>query len=242
MNPSEISTSEPSEFSVAESESERPNNIEELVAGLQRAISEMPVNPEAAAEALAESRSEKIAALREAAALPRRALRTLEDPRREPPAIYSEKQVALGGLLGRGGITFCIIGGAGRGKTVMATALALDAIHSRLATVRYFPLLELMFLFEAVRKDSESRSRYELLSELANVNLLILDECDKGFSTESERRTVFALLDARHRNLRDTLLITHPPECEFESWAGPELVDRIVESGGKLECGWESMR
>lgn len=202
-------------------------------------------------------REERLSRLREDAGLPRRARRFLAEPNqlmkinpdgprlaRLPGQIaWMEKRAALGNKLGQaGGSTIAMIGAKGTGKTVMATALALNVIERRGASVRYRPLLELMMEFEAARKDRSDTSRYELLEELAGVGLLILDECDKGFGTEAEARTVFALLDARHRAERDTLLISHPPEAAFKAWAGPELLDRMNESGGLLTCDWPGMR
>lgn len=198
---------------------------------------------------LQDARLTQILALKRAANLPARAMaaRSAEcgmrsEEAKDIPAQWTAKRLAVGTVFSKKmGATVCLLGASRTGKTVMVVDLALQTIEQRMVSVRYFTLLELLLRFEHCRRESSGQSRSELLEELGDVGLLILDECDKGFGTEAEKRTVFALLDRRHRQYRDTLLVTHPPERAFQAWAGEELLERINEAGGMVRCEWKPL-
>jgi DNA replication protein DnaC len=209
------------------------------------------VSEERLAEQQEDSRQARSARLREEAGLSKRAVRTLGDrgspsaaaPQANHPTLNGWQQALERVRVRFGektGATIGLIGAEGTGKTVLATALALEWT-AQLRSVRYSSLLRLLLALEAGRNGS-GPSRFELLEELAGVSLLILDECDKGFGSEAEKRTVFELLDQRHAACRDTLLISHPPVEQFKAWLGPELMDRMNETGGLVECNWKGMR
>ncbi len=213
---------------------------DEQLALLKARIAELKVITDAqATEALVGAREEREVALVKESNLPARALMVLATLQPEPAQGWLAARDAL---RAKKSGTVLVIGPKGTGKTVLATDLALARIHDGLVRVHYTPLLKLMLRFEAARQDGSQETRHDVLTELAGVGLLIIDEMDKGFDTDAEKRTIFALLDERHNALRPTVLISHPPYVSFSQWAGSELVDRINETGGRIKCNWPGMR
>jgi DNA replication protein DnaC len=66
-----------------------------------------------------------------------------------------------------------LVGGSGSGKTHLATALAMEAC-ARGKRVRFFRVTELATLLLEAR---EERQLARLRSQLAKLNLLVLDQC-----------------------------------------------------------------
>ncbi len=90
-------------------------------------------------------------------------------------------------------------------------------------------------------KDSKE-SEEDVLLKFRKPDLLVLDEIGKRGETEWENRLLFELLNDRYNDVADTLLISnHKPE-EFESSVGPALASRVNETGGIIDCNWESYR
>lgn len=223
----------------AENENSDPEWLAQI-ALLTQGIDRLSVVSESQLAALqGVTHAERVDALLREAGLPRRAMEALERGGVALPSGWVEARAVV--IAQKHG-TVLLMGAKGTGKTVLAVSVALALIHERLVRVHYTPLLKLMLRLEAARRDISSESRLAVLQELGGTGLLILDEMDKGFDTESEKRTVFALLDERHNALRPTLLISHPPYASFSEWAGPELVDRINETGGRIKCTWPGMR
>lgn len=197
------------------------------------------------------------------AGLPARSVRALRESAVVPPARWSAARAWLGERLGSG-VTLPVLGPQGRGKTVLAVAVACDLAKKMPVPPRvcYTTLRELALRLEsALRGGPERETRWEVMQELEAAQLLILDECGKGTETESESKLVFELLDARHRAEKDTLLLSnHGPTPEsgrefsesekqgaaglFAAWCGPSLYQRVMEGkkAAILFCDWEGMR
>ncbi len=135
-----------------------------------------------------------------------------------------------------------ITGPTGVGKSYLACALAHKACregHSAL----YQRLPRLLQDLSLARGDG----RYgALLTSLAKVDVLVLDDWGLAKLTEEHRRDLLELLDDRH-GLRSTLVTSQlPVEHWHERLGDPTLadaiLDRLVHNAYKLTLKGDSMR
>lgn len=192
---------------------------------------------EAAAKQEAEARRliEKIAALRSTWKAPDRCVQFHELNIIDYNALHPWAKALKNtrSILGDG-FTRAIIGSRGTGKTQLGVELMYDvtAIHkpALYCTTLWF-LLELRATY---RKDSKE-TEIDVLERYIRPSLLILDEFGKRGETDWENNMLFQLLDQRHQNLVDTLILSNETKAQFEIAAGPSLNRRIDETGGLLD-------
>ena len=194
---------------------------------------------------VAERREKRRRALLEDSQLPARARRVLADPAHAHHGLAVALQSILDTIRQRHGVSMVFHGLAGRGKTVTATAVALDYI-ARGRSVRYLTLAQLEELYDAARNRPEkedAENPLEFPSEHAvsqglgrgGPDLLIIDECGKSRATDYVMRKLFHLGDARYNEDLDTIYIGNLTQPDFEVWLGASLTDRVNENGGFIE-------
>lgn len=91
------------------------------------------------------------------------------------------------------------------------------------------------------RKDSES-SETEVLSTLANVPLLVIDEIGVQYGTDGEQTIIFDVLDRRYRDMMPTILLTNQAKQGFKEFIGDRSFDRLVENSKWVAFDWDSYR
>jgi DNA replication protein DnaC len=135
-----------------------------------------------------------------------------------------------------------ITGPTGVGKSYLACALAHKACREGYSAL-YQRLPRLLQDLSLARGDG----RYgALLTSLAKMDVLVLDDWGLAKLTEEHRRDLLELLDDRH-GLRSTLVTSQlPVEHWHESLGDPTLadaiLDRLVHNAYKLNLKGESMR
>ena len=142
----------------------------------------------------------------------------------------------------RHGQAVIVTGATGTGKTWLACALGHQACRSGL-TVRY---LRVPRLFDELRISHGDGSFPRRLSQLAKIDLLILDDWGLKPLTAPDRNDLLEILDDR-AGVRATLLTSQMPVAHWHEYLGdPQLadaiLDRIVHSAHKVELKGESMR
>ena len=153
----------------------------------------------------------------------------------------------LKGRLG-GGSLFLLTGPRGTGKTQMATCLG--RLYSlELACSRYMRVADLYMIIKATFNNEGSES--QIIDELSGrvrwdsdnlPRLLVLDEMHDRGGSEWEDRVLNQIVDARYGAKLDTILITNDRGAALKDKIGPSIISRADETGGIIECSWDSFR
>ena len=135
-----------------------------------------------------------------------------------------------------------LIGPSGCGKTYLACALANQACRLGLTTL-YSRSSKLLHHFQIAKADG-SYSR--LLTKLAKLNLLIIDDWGLTPLTAAERRDLLEILDDRY-NRSATLITSQFPVNTWHDLIGEAtiadaILDRLVHSAHKITLRGDSMR
>lgn len=149
--------------------------------------------------------------------------------------------------IGRGS-SIVLLGNSGTGKTHLAAALLGTACNLGF-TARYVECYRLFpKLREAYRPDADS-SELEVFESFVRPQVLVLDEL-QGFNAGSradadsswEAATIRQLIDQRYSARRDTILVSNLSPSQIALALGAYAVSRIQETGGVVECTWDSFR
>lgn len=143
-------------------------------------------------------------------------------------------------MIGSGFLT-ALIGSRGSGKTQIAVETMFE-VTNRGYSARYMTATEFFLAIKATFSKDAIENEEEVLAKFAKLRLLVIDEIAKRGETEWENRLLFELIDRRYRNMRDTLVIANQTHVEFVAAIGSSLADRMNESGGIINCAWESFR
>lgn len=91
------------------------------------------------------------------------------------------------------------------------------------------------------RRDSQF-TEIQVLSEFANVGLLILDEVGVQYGTDAEQVSLFDIIDKRYRDLMPMILLTNLNKKGMKDFLGDRSFDRLRECGSWTVFDWESKR
>ena len=145
------------------------------------------------------------------------------------------------------GSIFILTGKRGVGKTQIAACLArLVCLGQR--TAHYTRAAD-MYLCVKSTFDGDG-SELGLMHKWTVVptgsnngsQLLIIDEMHDRSGSEWEGRILNQIVDRRYGNCLDTLLITNETRPNIAKTVGPSIVSRADETGGIIECLWDSYR
>lgn len=139
------------------------------------------------------------------------------------------------------GSTFALVGVRGAGKTQMAVSIALELAQAYIPSL-YCTATEMLMRFKATYKQDAKATEEDIVKAFRKPSLLIIDEMNKRAENEWEQRLVFEVLDKRYQDMKDTIIISNQTPVEFCASMGPSLISRINETGGVIECNWESFR
>jgi DNA replication protein DnaC len=139
------------------------------------------------------------------------------------------------------GFLIGLIGTRGNGKTQLAIEAMFEAT-SRGLSARYLSAMEFFLAIKSSYAPASPETEDMVLKRLAKIRLLVIDELAKRGESDWENRLLFELIDRRYRNMFDTVVIANQSASEFNASVGPSMADRMNESGGIIECTWESFR
>lgn len=139
-----------------------------------------------------------------------------------------------------GGFAFALLGNRGTGKTQLGVHLIVQS--ARLGrTCLYAKAMDFFLTVRATYK-SETQTELEAIEAFTEPGILVLDELQVRGETEFEDRMLTYMLDKRYDAMRDTILIANLTEKAFRESMGYSISDRLVETGGVIECNWKSFR
>jgi DNA replication protein DnaC len=135
-----------------------------------------------------------------------------------------------------------ITGPTGIGKTYLAEAFASKACREGF-TAMHYRSTRLFGELQIARGDG---SYFKLLSKLAKIDLLAVDDWAVDPLTEQERRDFLELMEDRH-GLKSTLITSQYPVTKWHDRIGEPtmadaILDRIVHNAHKITVKGESMR
>ncbi|MCC6234284.1 MAG: ATP-binding protein [Verrucomicrobiales bacterium] len=154
---------------------------------------------------------------------------------------WARERSRILGILGKSGVTLCLTGTRGSGKT----QIAVDAIRAVTAAGRpaVFTTAQRFFIaLKASYDGSAKRSEMQVLESFRRPSLLVIDEIGNRSESDWENRTFFELLDSRYGDMTDTILTCNLEPQEVSANLGPSIVSRMSEGGGIIRCSWPSFR
>lgn len=144
-------------------------------------------------------------------------------------------------MLGKGGVTVCLTGTRGSGKT----QIAVDAIRVVTAAGRPALFSTALRFFMAIKASYDGDAKLteaQALDAYRRPSLLVIDEIGNRSESDWENRLLFELLDSRYGDRTDTILTCNLEPHGVSANLGPSIVSRITEAGGIVQCSWPSFR
>lgn len=162
--------------------------------------------------------------------------------RNNPPLFgtgWMDKHKAIETRIGTGFI-IGLIGQRGTGKTQLAVQIA-KATAKQGNSVRYTTAMG-FFIDIKETFDDGKKSERNVIEEHSRPSFLIIDEVQERGQTPWEDRLLTHLIDKRYSSQRDTLIISNQNKDSFLASLGESVASRITETGGIMNCDWESYR
>jgi DNA replication protein DnaC len=144
----------------------------------------------------------------------------------------------------RRGRNAILTGNVGTGKTHLACAIARGLLVAKpTRRVRYTSVQRALRGIKDTWSKDSPKSESQAIEELANPDLLILDEVGIQFGSETERSLLFDVINERYERLRSTIIISNLDLDPVKDLLGTRVFDRLREDGAShVEFGWESHR
>lgn len=139
----------------------------------------------------------------------------------------------------RGSIT-ALVGNRGTGKT----QIGVEAIRAGCVLLYSGLYARAMDVFLSVRAAMKSTHETEVdaMRQYIEPEVLVIDEMQERGETAFEDRILVNIIDKRYANMSDTILIANQTPEQITAALGESITDRIRETGGLIECTWESFR
>jgi DNA replication protein DnaC len=134
-----------------------------------------------------------------------------------------------------------LLGDPGTGKNHLAAAIARQLLAEG-RTVLQTTVWELVDRIRETWRRQDGPNEREVIRSFASVDLLILDEVGKQHGSDSERVSLFAVLDSRYRDCRPTVLLSNESLTGLENYLGAAVFDRLCHHGTLVQCHWPSFR
>lgn len=178
-----------------------------------------------------------------------RAAKLLEDA--EVPKLHRVRKVlindqwkqAFEGLKAQlgGGIIIALIGVRGCGKTQIGASLCKENCE-RLRSARFTTAMDIFLAIKSTYRKEASADERGIVEDFCKPRLLVIDEIQERAESPWEDRILTHLINRRYNDEKDTVLIGNITREQFTSTMGASIVSRLNETGGIVECNWESFR
>lgn len=158
-----------------------------------------------------------------------------------PEPAWAEARLKLKHNLGEGTMV-ALVGYRGNGKTQLAVDVILDRIDAHLSPCLFTTAVGFFLELRGTYGRDSKLTERQVFSKYLDPDLLVIDEIGKRSESEWENNMLFELLNSRYNELKDTILIDNRSKQHFIATIGPSIADRMNETGGIIECDWESFR
>ncbi|WP_295541039.1 ATP-binding protein [uncultured Pseudacidovorax sp.] len=140
----------------------------------------------------------------------------------------------------RRGTGLVFMGQPGTGKTHLAASIQQALLPGRISL--YLTVMQLVRRVRAAWRPDAKQTEEEVLTHLAGVPLLVLDEIGVQYGTDGEATILFEVLDRRYRDLKPTVLITNQDVDGLTQYLGERVFDRLRECCTVVDFRWLSYR
>jgi len=86
------------------------------------------------------------------------------------------------------------------------------------------------------------QSELDAILEFTQPQLLVIDEVQQRGETDFENLMLAFLIDKRYDDMHDTIVIGNLTPKALTASLDPSITDRLIETGGVMECLWPSFR
>ena len=133
-------------------------------------------------------------------------------------------------------------GRPGTGKTHLAAGIALHLMNQNYS-VKYTTVNRLIRRIRGTWSRDSEETENQAIAVFTRPDLLILDEVGVQHGSESEKNTLFEVINSRYENRMPTLFISNLDKKGVAESLGERISDRFREDGGKvIAFAWESQR
>lgn len=135
-----------------------------------------------------------------------------------------------------------LVGPCGVGKTQMATALIQGWCIATRRAARYRRFADLIADFKSQCFNGRV-GEGSWLRHWSAVGLLVIDDLQCCYNTDTERVTLTRLMDHRYDQGLPTVLVSNLDPKAFTDFVGPQVASRLRENGEHVFCNdWPSFR
>jgi DNA replication protein DnaC len=161
-------------------------------------------------------------------------------PAHSTEAAWNAQYDAIKGEVGSGPM-YGILGTRGCGKTEMACC-TIGYVTNSLGKSAYYSKAVEIFRDMHLSMRGESPNERDVILKYRNPYLLVIDAFEARSESDFENRTLDYILDCRYDDVKSTIIVSNQKKTDFLRIVGPSTCDRIVETGGIIECDWPSFR
>jgi len=141
----------------------------------------------------------------------------------------------------KGDAILILVGNRGPGKTQIATAWAGHRMVAGKLPGRYVKCADLIGEIKATF-DKKGASEEGVLKKYRTTPYLVIDEFHERGASDWEARTLINLIDHRYDDMKCTVLIANVEILKLTECINPSIIDRANQTGGVINCDWESYR
>ena len=139
------------------------------------------------------------------------------------------------------GQNLVLIGSVGTGKTHLACGVARRFLEAG-RTALYVRTAELISMVRETWRPDSKKTERKVMRELAEYDLLLIDEIGVQAATENEQQILFNVINGRNEQMRPVILISNLDAAGIKKVLGERSYDRIRECARVVQFNWESWR
>jgi DNA replication protein DnaC len=143
----------------------------------------------------------------------------------------------------RDGRSMILSGNLGTGKTHLGSAIVQSVIRQYRAKAVIVSIAEIVRVAKGTMTKGATYDERDVISELAGVDLLIVDEVGAQKGSEYELGILHEVIDRRYQMVVPTVIISNLLVDDLKKYIGERALDRLRQDGGKaVGFTWESAR
>ncbi|AXE31611.1 hypothetical protein DK842_17910 [Chromobacterium phragmitis] len=144
---------------------------------------------------------------------------------------------------GHSGRCAIFLGEFGTGKTHLACGIALRIMHRHQCTAVFTTLDEMARRIREAKSFDAAMSESKTIRLYTDPDLLIIDEVGVQSGTDTEARSLFAVVNGRYEARRPTIFLSNLDRDGVAASIGPRLYSRLREDGCEvLVFDWDDYR